>query len=146
MSNQTDQLAARFLEHVRVLASEYSADRSFNDDLRLAFTLTLNEMQMRADGVPMVLAPHYRGYANLGIGAYILNTTAVGDPAELVISMATAAEMDGRKVGEDRDNPPGHMVQPEDMAVRLHFENVAGLDALEHRLRILRADHFGSAS
>jgi hypothetical protein len=90
----------------------------------------------------MVIAPHYRGFARLGIGAYVINHTANSEPAELVISTATEEEKAGRVVGDNRDNPAGHMLQPEAMAVRLCFENVAGLDALEDQLTMLREVHF----
>ena len=89
----------------------------------------------------MVIAPHYRGYARLGIGAYVINHTA-DKPAELIISMATDQEKAGRVVGDNRENPAGHMLQPEAMAVRLCFENVAGLNALEYQLAVLRDVHF----
>jgi hypothetical protein len=88
------------------------------------------------------LVPSYRGYAHLGIGRYLINHSAAGSPAELVISLATKAEWDGREVGEERDNEPGAMIQPEAMAVRMCFENVAGLDALETQLRYVREVHF----
>lgn len=90
----------------------------------------------------LVVAPHYRGYANLGTGNYMLNHSAEMDPAELIISIATAAEKEGRAVGSESDNPPGAMIQPEDIAVRIRFETVAGLDALESQLRYLRQVHF----
>lgn len=83
-----------------------------------------------------------RGYAHLGIGAYVLNNSNVQEPAELIISIATEGEKAGRAVGEDRANPEGHVLQPEDMVVRLRFENAAGLDALEKQLRFLREEHF----
>jgi len=89
-----------------------------------------------------VLAPHFRGYAHLGIGAYLINHSAAGNPAELVISIATEEEKAGRVVGDERPNPDGNEIQPEVIAVRLRFENVAGLDALEQQLRHLRAEHF----
>lgn len=94
------------------------------------------------DPIQMVLAPDYRGYARLGIGAYLLNCTPAGEPAELVISLATEEEKAGRVVGDLRVNPDPQPIQPEVMAVRLRFENVAGLDALEQQLRLLREEHF----
>ncbi len=101
-----------------------------------------------SDNIPagFVLAPHFRGYAHLGIGAYLINHSAAGNPAELVISIATEQEKAGRVVGDERPNPDGYEIQPEAIAVRLRFENVAGLDALEQRLRYLRAEHFGAQS
>jgi hypothetical protein len=89
-----------------------------------------------------VVAPHFRGYAHLGIGAYVINHSAKGEPAELAISIATEEEKAGRTVGDTSDNAPDAMVQPEAMAVRLRFENVAGLDALEQQLRFVRSEHF----
>jgi len=103
---------------------------------------------MRTEDTPegFVLAPHYRGYAHLGIGAYLINHSAVGSPPELIISLATEEEKAGRVVGGDGPNPDGAEIQPEVMAVRLRFENVAGLDALEKQLRYLREEHFGATS
>lgn len=92
--------------------------------------------------VDRLTPPDYRGYAHLGIGAYLLNHSAEGEPAELVISIATEEEMAGRVVGDERDNAPGAQIQHEDMAVRIRFENAHGLDALENQLRHLRAVHF----
>ncbi|OYZ19371.1 MAG: hypothetical protein B7X65_13855 [Polaromonas sp. 39-63-25] len=91
-----------------------------------------------------VLAPEYRGYANLGTGQYILNHT--GDhPAELIISIATEEEKAGRAVGDSRNLEPRKILNPEDMCVRIRFENVAGLDALEQQLRFLREELFATS-
>lgn len=90
------------------------------------------------------IVPDYRGYAHLGIGQYVLNYSGE-KPAELIISVATDAEKAGRAIGELRDNPDGHVLQPEHMCVRIRFENTAGLDALEQQLRFLREEHFPSA-
>lgn len=88
------------------------------------------------------LPPAFRGYAELGAGQYLLNNSAKGEPVELIISIATEEEKAGRVVGDHRDNPDGHILQPEAMAVRLRFASVAGLDALESQLRMLREEHF----
>lgn len=90
----------------------------------------------------LVIAPHYRGYAELGKGQYLINHSDSSQPAEIVISVATEQEKSGRIVGDERDNPPGTLLQPDAMAVRIRFDSVAGLDALENQLRKLRADHF----
>lgn len=100
--------------------------------------------EARAVPEGMVLAPHFRGYAHLGTGQYLLNHSAADEPAELVISIATDEQKAGREVGDDRGNPADAPIQPEVMAVRLRFENVAGLDALEKQLRYLRAEHFAA--
>lgn len=92
----------------------------------------------------MELPPDFRGYAHLGTGQYLLNNSAKGDPAELIISIATEKEKAGRVVGDHRDNPPGSQLQPDAMAVRIRFATVAGLDALEAQLRFLREEHFAS--
>lgn len=92
----------------------------------------------------MVLAPDYRGYARLGIGAYLINHSAQGEPAELIISIASEEDKAGRTVGDLKDNPEGRAIQPEEMAVRIRFENVAGLDALEQQLQLLREEHFAA--
>ena len=91
--------------------------------------------------VGKVMAPHYRGYASLGCGQYILNNTA-DFPAELIISIATDEETSGRAVGDSRNLEPRNILHSEDMVVQLRFENVAGLDALEQQLRFLREDLF----
>lgn len=98
--------------------------------------------ELKRDG--FVMAPHYRGYANLGIGAYLLMHSHVDDPAEICIVPVTDDERLGREVGDLRDAGPGD-IPAERMAVRLRFENVAGLDALEQQLRILREVHFDAA-
>lgn len=94
----------------------------------------------------MVLAPDYRGYARLGLGMYLLNHSDAGDPAELIVSIVSEEEAAGRTVGDLKDNAPGTVLQPEQMAVRLRFENVAGLDALEQQLRLLRDLHFSGSA
>ena len=101
-----------------------------------------SETGARAGRENWTLAPPFRGYALLGAGAYLLNNSDASDPAELVISIATDAEKEGRVVGDLRDNTPGTEIQPETMAVRIGFDSVAGLDALEQQLRLLRAEHF----
>lgn len=93
-----------------------------------------------------VQAPHYRGYANLGTGQYLLNHTAPHEPAELIISIASDEDKAGRTIGDDRGNPAGKAIQPDEMAVRLAFTSVAGLDALEKQLRYLREVHFPQAA
>lgn len=97
----------------------------------------------QAVALGMVMAPEYRGYANLGTGQYIPNHTSEL-PAELIISIATDAEKSGRAVGDSRNLEPRKSLRPEDMAVRLRFGNVAGLDALEQQqqLRFLREEFF----
>ena len=92
----------------------------------------------------LVIAPHYRGYAELGKGQYLINHSDSSQPAELVISVATEQEKAGRIVGDERENLPGALLQPDAMAVRIHFDSVAGLDALENQLRKLRAEHFSA--
>lgn len=87
------------------------------------------------------LAPDYRGYAHLGTGQYVLNHSAAGEPPEVIISVATEEEKAGRAIGEERDNHPGQMLQPEAMAVRLRFASPAGLEALEREIRKMRETH-----
>jgi hypothetical protein len=83
-----------------------------------------------------------RGYANLGIGAYLINHSRAGEYPALVITIATEQEKEGRVIGDERDNPPDAEIRVEDMVVRLDFANVAGLDALEAQLRHVREVHF----
>jgi hypothetical protein len=90
------------------------------------------------------VVPDYRGYAHLGTGNYLINHSASGAPAELVISIAGDTDKAGRAVGDDYDNLPGQILQPEQMCVRIRFENAAGLDALEKQLAYLREVHFGA--
>ena len=89
-----------------------------------------------------MFAQQFLGYANLGIGAYLVNHSAPGEPAELVISLATDAEKKGREVGDSCENLPGTMIHPEDMVVRIRFSTVRGLEVLENQLRLLREVHF----
>lgn len=91
----------------------------------------------------MVLAPHYRGYAKLGSGGYFLYHSGKGEPAELVIVPATDSDREGRTVGDLSYDGPDE-IPAEHMAVRLRFDNVAGLDALEQQLRLLRDEHFAA--
>jgi hypothetical protein len=89
-----------------------------------------------------VLAPHYRGYANLGTGMYVINCTDAPAAPELVISIASEEDKKGdREIGEERFKD-AHVIQPEDMAVRIAFQSVAALDALESGLLTLRKEHF----
>lgn len=101
-----------------------------------------------SDALPdgFVMAPHYRGYAELGMGQYVLNHSRSDQPAEFVISVASDEEKAGRTVGDERENPDGKLLQPDAMAVRIAFANVAGLDAMEQQLRKLRAEHFPAAT
>lgn len=93
-----------------------------------------------------VMVPDYRGYANLGTGQYLLNISGADEPPELIISIASDEEKAGRTVGDLRDNQPGTVIQPEQMAVRLRFASEAGLAALEQQLRILREERFAAAA
>lgn len=91
--------------------------------------------------------PAFRGYANLGVGAYLLEHSAESEDAELMIVPATEAEKVGRTVGDlkhfEGEREP---IPAERVAVRLRFSNVAGLDALEQQLRILREVHFAGST
>ena len=91
-----------------------------------------------------VVAPNYRGYANLGTGAYLLLHSHADDDAELCIVPASESEKQGREVGDLSQDGPEE-VSADRMAVRIRFENVAGLDALEQQLRLLRKVHFNAA-
>lgn len=88
-----------------------------------------------------VIAPHFRGFADLGLGRYRMFHSRAGVEAELCIVPATPEEAAGRVVGDLRYDGPDE-IPAELMAVRLRFENVAGLDALEQQLRLLRETHF----
>ena len=90
-----------------------------------------------------VLAPHYRGYAKLGSGGYFLYHSGKGELAELVIVPATDADREGRTVGDLSYDGPDE-IPAERIAVRLRFDNVAGPDALEQQLRLLRDEHFAA--
>lgn len=86
--------------------------------------------------------PPYRGYANLGTGMYCINHTDAPATAELIISIATDEDKAGnRQIGESRYKD-AHVIQPIEMAVRIAFQSVQALDALEHQLRELRKEHF----
>lgn len=88
------------------------------------------------------VAPNFRGYAHLGVGRYVLMHTGAGDVPELCIVPATEDERANRVVGDLWDGGTDE-VPAERIAVRLSFENVEGLDALEQQLRLLRDEHFG---
>ena len=93
-----------------------------------------------------VAVPRERGYAHLGIGAYLINHSGAGEVPELVISLATDADKVGRVVGESRINEPGALIHADEMVVRLRFESERGLFALEYQLRCLRELHFPDAT
>lgn len=107
---------------------------------RLQAAQLLREAANKLDNAP----PDYRGYAHLGAGQYLINHSAHGEPAELVISIATDEEKAGRTVGDDAENA-GDMLQPDAMAVRIRFQNAASLDALEKQLHYLRMTHFSES-
>jgi len=96
----------------------------------------------------MVLVPPWKGYALLGTGNYILNSSAAPpDPklgAEFFITFATDADKSGnRQVGETRANDPNAApVQPEEMVLRIGFLTPQALCALEGQLRVLREENF----
>lgn len=93
-----------------------------------------------------VMAPHYRGYARLGSGQYMLQHSAKGEPAELIISIASEAQKAEREIGEVRETPtPPPLVYPEEMAVRIEFTTAQALFALEQQLTFLREEHFRPA-
>lgn len=101
-----------------------------------------------AAGVPdgWAMVPEYRGYAHLGIGRYRLFHSHADDVPELCIVPAKPEEVAGRIVGDLRNDGPD-VIDADAIAVRLQFENVAGLNALEQQLRLLREVHFpGSLS
>lgn len=116
-------------------AMEYWAQEAFKAGAKFAAS--------QAEPDDYVLAPHYRGYAQLGMGAYIIGHSAAGEAPELYIKIATDAEKAGRTVGDLKstgaDSAP---VQPEDIAVRIRFDSAAGMDALEVQLAELRKEHF----
>ena len=106
----------------------------------------LSAAEQRAEA--MGVAASFRGYAALGTGQYLLCACPRTNelPPELVISVATSEERAGRTIGDLRDTTPGKVINPEVIAVRIAFFSVAGLDALEQQLRILREESFSHAS
>lgn len=84
-----------------------------------------------------------RGYAKLGIGAYLIEHSAESEPAALMLCIASDEEKAGRTVGDlktfEGERQP---IPAEKMTIRIDFANVAGLDALEQQLRLLREVHF----
>ena len=94
-----------------------------------------------------LVVPLYRGYAALGTGQYVINHSRAGEPAELVISIASEDDKRGRQIGESRDNPPdAPPIQPDEMVVRIAFTSERGLFALEDQLAWVRRVHFPSTS
>ena len=85
------------------------------------------------------LAPHFRGYAVMGAGAYLL-TVCEGDERgpELVIELATEDEKIGRTVGDLGDVVKGEAIPLDKVAIRLQFMSHAGLKALEQQLAFVR--------
>jgi len=136
-------------ELVEEMRSSANAANAAGHDLAYSYMLgwvkKFESLLNRAPAGGWVVVPPYRGYAKLGLGAYLIDHSAHGQPAELVISVATEAEKAGRTVGDLRDTEEGAKIPVEKMAVRLEFANVAGLDALEQQLRILRSVHFGTS-
>jgi hypothetical protein len=102
--------------------------------------------QRQAEPEGWTLAPAYRGYALLGLGQYVINHTRQDEPPELIISVATPEEKQGRAVGDERDNEADKQIRPDVMVVRVGFHSVAGLDALEAQLRHLRRVHFPASA
>ena len=97
---------------------------------------------LHAAGQAAASGPRERGYAHLGIGAYIINHTRADQYPELVITLATEHDKATRTIGDSQDNAPDSEIAADDMIVRLAFKNVEGLDALEAQLKLLRDVHF----
>lgn len=96
-----------------------------------------------APPAPEPVIPAYRGYAALGTGQYVINHSAAGYPAELVITLATEADKAGRQIGESRDNQPdAPLIQADEMVIRIAFTSERGLFALEDQLAWIRRVHF----
>lgn len=116
--------------------------------MKEAHVLAMDALSASEGAAPVVvpegfaLVPDFRGYAHLGTGQYLINHSAAGHPAELVITVATEDEKAGRTVGDEGTNVPGELIQPDAMAVRIRFENAAGLAALQKQLDYLRDTHF----
>jgi hypothetical protein len=140
-----DALIAHIDAHVAAQVSMWRATVGVQKDTIASLERQLERATQaeKARGVPegMVIAPHYRGYANLGTGQYVLNHSKAGEPMEFVISVATEAEKAGRVVGDERDNAPDELLQPEAMAVRIAFSSLAGLEALENQIRKMKTEH-----
>ena len=140
-----------------------TADSYASDDpsgaIEAAYSVAVNAIdicaeveRLAAQAAPtdteMVLVPPWKGYALLGTGNYILNSSAAPpDPklgAEFFITFATDADKSGnRQVGETRANDPNAApVQPEEMVLRIGFLTPQALCALEGQLRVLREENF----
>lgn len=78
----------------------------------------------------------------LGEGRYVIQHSAAGHTPQIMFVHATDEDRASLEVGESRDNPPGDTIHPEQVAGRILFAGVAGLDALETQLRMLRQVHF----
>jgi hypothetical protein len=104
--------------------------------------LAAAQKESPAQPTAQATAPEYRGYAHLGTGNYLINHSASGELAELIISIATEEQRAGRVIGDERDTTPGAVIQPDVMCVRIRFENAAGLAALEKQIRYVREVHF----
>ncbi len=103
--------------------------------------------RLRAENDELREISSARGYAHLGIGAYIINHSAAGNPAELCITLASDEDRATRTVGDNADNPPdAEPIPAEEMVVRLRFASAAGLDALKAQLAWVRTVHFASSA
>ena len=156
-SNQHASASAACAEDIRALIKQQSQpqevqpvacnnDMSYEDLQKMYFAqcqLTDEWAAKYKAAIPegCVIAPHYRGYAVLGSGQYLLLINDAPKHAELVISIATEDEKEGRVIGDFCD-APSRAIQPDEMCVRLRFSSVEGLNALEKQLHLLRKEHF----
>jgi hypothetical protein len=85
--------------------------------------------------------PHFRGYALMGAGAYLLQMCD-GDERgpELVIYPATEDEKIGRGVGDLGTEIKTEAIPIERIAIRLQFASLEGLGALEQQLAFIREE------
>jgi len=115
----------------------------FDGEQRLSDAYNAGVAIIAAPPAPEPVIPAYRGYAALGTGQYVINHSAAGYPAELVITLATEADKAGRQIGESRDNQPdAPLIQADEMVIRIAFTSERGLFALEDQLAWIRRVHF----
>lgn len=142
LRDEAGQHEINALEADSVGATEAAVGQEWRSDLKRELADELATLIAEL-GQEVGAVPSFRGYANLGVGAYLLEHSAEGEDAELCIVPATEAEKAGRTVGDLRHfEGEREPISAERMAVRIRFDNVAGLDALEQQLRLLREVHF----
>lgn len=121
---------------LRAIASLLERDtetESYARELRLA---------MQAGAVPEGYkpAPIYMGYAHLGLRQYEVHVSSPEVCTEICFVPVSVIERKAEKLEASGFNKK--YIEPDNMAVRIRFESVEALNALEDQLELLRIIHF----